>query len=413
MSSERPSLTRPSAPVYRASLDAAVPVAQSRNQTRFKRLAVLFGMLVAVSALGLSYAWWARGGEFLNCTFEKPWFLLGLLLVPVVFWRSTFGEDTRTVKLRVGTVRSLAQGPRGLRVWLRDLPGVARSVALALLVVALARPLNSVVPATSSDEGIDAVLVLDLSGSMRAVVDNLPPDLSALAPRPSRQLRPTRLDAAKAVMRDFIARRKTDRIGVVAFGTAAYVVAPPTLDYHLLDSLVARMQLDLIDGNGTAIGDAVGVAVARLRRSDAKSRAIILLTDGDNNSGNLDPAYAAHLANVVGVKVYPIQIGDGDLAEVEDGVDLFGQPRYRQHRFPINPELLKDIAQKTNGAMYIATDAATLQKSFHDVLNDLEKTRFEATTASFEDLYRFLLLPGVLLLALDAILRSLVLRRFP
>jgi Ca-activated chloride channel family protein len=395
------------------AVSVAPPSLARKHEQAWRRLAVLVLMTLLVSAVGLSYAWWARGGEFLSCTFEKPWFLLGLVLVPVVFWRSTFGEDTRTVKLRVGTVRGLVQGPRGLRVWLRDLPGVARSVALTLLVVALARPLNSVVPSTSADEGIDAVLVLDLSGSMQAVVDNLPPDLSALAPRPARQLRPTRLDAAKAVMRDFIARRKTDRIGVVAFGTAAYVVAPPTLDYHLLDALIARMRLDLIDGGGTAIGDAVGVAVARLRRSDAKSRAIILLTDGDNNSGNLDPSYAAHLANVVGVKVYPIQIGDGDLAEVEAGVDLFGQPRYEQQRFPVNPALLKEIAQKTNGTMYIATDAATLQKSFHDVLNDLEKTRFEATTASFEDLYRYLLLPGVLLLALDAILRSLVLRRFP
>src|SRR5690606_36363224 len=230
--------------------------------------------------------------------------------------------------------------------WLRDLPGIVRAVALALLVIAIARPLNSVVPTSTSDEGIDAVLVLDLSGSMQAIVDNLPDDLATLAPREARQLRPTRLDAAKAVMRDFISRRKTDRIGVVAFGTAAYVVSPPTLDYHLLDSLIAKMELEMIDGSGTAIGDALGVAVARLRRSDAESKAIILLTDGDNNAGNLDPAYAAHLANVIGAKVYPIQIGSGDIAQVQAGVDLFGRPRYRQHKFPVNPQLLESIAKK-------------------------------------------------------------------
>jgi Ca-activated chloride channel family protein len=157
----------------------------------------------------------------------------------------------------------------------------------------------------------------------------------------------------------------------------------------------------------------VGVAVARLRRSEARSKAIILLTDGDNNAGNIDPDYAAHLANVVGAKIYPIQIGDGDLVEVQDGTDLFGQPRYRQHRFPVNPELLKSIAEKTNGEMYIATDAQGLRDSFHDVLDKLEKTKFEASVATFEDLYRFLLLPGVLMLALDALLRSLILRRFP
>jgi Ca-activated chloride channel family protein len=214
-------------------------------------------------------------------------------------------------------------------------------------------------------------------------------------------------------MRDFISRRKTDRIGVVVFGTAAYVVSPPTLDYHLLDNLVSRMRLELIDGNGTAIGDALGVAVARLRRSEARSKAIILLTDGDNNAGKLDPEYAAHLANVVSAKVYPIQLGSGDIAEVQDGFDLLGQPHYRQQRFPVNPELLKTIAEKTGGETYVAANAEALRESFHDVLDKLEKTKFEASVATFEDLYRFLLLPGVLLLALDALLRSLVLSRFP
>lgn len=377
------------------------------------RLAVLFGLTLAVTLLALVYPLATRGPELLSSRFDSPLYLLGLLLVPWVFYRGTLGEDARSVHLRVGSVRALAAGPTGPRVWLRDLPGVLRAVSLALAIVAMARPLSSVVPVSTSDEGIDAVLVLDLSGSMRAVVDNLPDDLAKLAPMESRQLRPTRLDAAKAVMRDFVARRKTDRIGVVVFGTGAYVVSPPTLDYHLLDGMISRMRLDLIDGNGTAIGDAVGVAVARLRRSDARSKAIILLTDGDNNSGNIDPDYAAHLAKVQQVKVYSIQIGDGEMAEVQDGFDLFGQPRYRQYRFPVNPELLRKIATETGGETYIATNAAALRDSFHDVLDDLEKTKFEANVASFEDLYRFLLLPAVLLLALDALLRASLTRRFP
>lgn len=385
----------------------------STVEGKWRRALILLAWLVSVSALGLSYPLAAKQQEFLRCSFEQPWYLLGLLVVPFVFWRGTFGEDKRTVRLKLGTVRALRSGPRGVRVWLRDLPGVVRTVALTLLILAMARPLNSVVPTTTSDEGIDAVLVLDLSGSMRAVVDDLPPDLERLAARASRQLRPTRLDAAKAVMRDFISRRQTDRIGVVVFGTAAYVVSPPTLDYHLLDTLVSRMALNLIDGNGTAIGDAVGVAAARLRRSNANSKAIILLTDGDNNAGSIDPEYAAHLANVVSAKVYTIQIGSGDVVEVQNGFDLFGQPRYQQQRFPVNPELLKNISKETGGEMYIATDARALRDSFHDVLDELERTKFEGTVASFEDLYRFLLLPGVLLLALDALLRSLVLRRFP
>lgn len=380
---------------------------------RLTRLALLLVFLVLATLLGLLYPALSRGGAFLGCNFEHPWALLGLLLLPIVLWRGTFGEDRRTVALRLGTLSAFATGPRGIRTYFRDLPGVLRAVALGLLVVALARPMNPIAPTTRSDEGIDVILVLDLSRSMQAVIDNLPADLEQLTARDSRRFRPTRLDAAKAVMRDFVKRRRTDRIGVVAFGTAAYVVSPPTLDYHLLDALISRMQLELIEGGGTAIGDAVGVAVARLRNSTAKSKAIILLTDGDNNAGNIDPTYAAHLANVIGSKVYPIQLGDGELVDVLRGVDLFGQPQYAQTRYPTNPELLKAIAQKTDGTMFIATDAAALRKSFHDVLDDLEKTKFEATVATFEDLYRFLLLPGVLLLALDALLRALLLRRFP
>lgn len=396
-----------------AAFESQAPRVAAASPRGWMRLGTLVGLTLLTLLVGLAYPAAMRGPEFLGCTFDKPWYLLGLLLVPVVYYRGTLGEDSRQVRLKLGTVRALTIGPVGIRAWLRDLPGVIRAVALMLLVGAMARPLNSVVPETSSDEGIDAVLVLDLSGSMQAVVDDLPPDLARLAPRADRQLRPTRLDAAKAVMRDFISRRKTDRIGVVVFGTAAYVVSPPTLDYHLLDSLVSRMQLELIDGNGTAIGDALGVAVARLRRSEARSKAIILLTDGDNNSGNLDPEYAAHLANVIGAKVYPIQIGSGDLAEVQDGFDLLGQPHYRQQRFPVNPKLLKSIADQTQGETYVAANAEALRESFHDVLDKLEKTKFEASVATFEDLYRFLLLPGVLLLGLDALLRSIVLSRFP
>jgi Ca-activated chloride channel family protein len=226
-------------------------------------------------------------------------------------------------------------------------------------------------------------------------------------------VRPTRLDAAKAVIRDFIARRKSDRIGIVVFGESAYVLSPPTLDYHLLDALVARMELNLIDPGGTAIGDGVGVAVARLRRSAAKSKAIILLTDGDSIGGRISPEYSAHLANTIGAKLYTVQIGQGETAEVQDGFNLFGQPRYVKTRFPVNPKLLRELAAKTGGATYVATDAKSLQASFHDVLNRLEKTKLEASASHYEELYGFFLLPGVLLLALDALLRSLVQRRFP
>lgn len=381
------------------------------------RAAARIGIVLAATALAVgvaaAYPLLSSYEQIRGATWQQPWFLLGLLIVPVLFWRGTFGEDRRTPRIRLGTLAPLATGPSGIRVWLRDVPGVLRAVAVGFLVIAIARPVSMVTPDSTDEEGIDAVLVLDLSGSMRAVMEGLPTELEKSVGRRAPGIRPTRLDAAKAVIRDFVSRRKTDRIGVVVFGKAAYVLSPPTLDYHLLDALVAKMELKLIDGAATAIGDALGVAVARLRRSHAQSKAVILLTDGDNNAGQISPEYAAHLANVVGVKVFTIQIGDGELAQVQDGYDLFGQPRYVTVPFPVNPPLLREVAEKTGGEMYVATDASALQASFHAVLDKLEKTKFEASIATFKDLYRFFLLPGMLLLALDALLRSLVLRRFP
>jgi Ca-activated chloride channel family protein len=287
-----------------------------------------------------------------------------------------------------------------------------RAVALGFLVLAMARPVSVLRDQRADDKGIDIVLVMDLSGSMRAVfaadVGELPG-----TPVPQKGRRLTRLDVAKVVIKDFIGRRKTDRIGAVVFGKSAFVLSPPTLDYHLLGQLVSRMTLSVIDGSATAIGDGLGTAVARMRRSDAQSKVVILLTDGDNNAGSISPDYATHLAKTVGCKVYTIQIGTDDEVEVEDGVDLFGQPRYVPHRFPVNPELLKRIADETGGQAYIATDGRALAESMHSVLDQLEKTRFEASIASFDDLFPFLLVPGVALVALDALLRAWALRRFP
>jgi Ca-activated chloride channel homolog len=380
---------------------------------RGARLLVAFALTLLLGAAGFAYPALARGSELGNANWQYPWALLGALLVPLVFWRGVFAEDRRIPRLRLGTLLPLKTGPAGVRVWLRDAPGIARAFGLLLCIAAIARPLNTLRAVTSEEEGIDIVVALDLSGSMRAVMDKLPDDLKNLAERKAPGVRHTRLDAAKAVLRDFISRRKSDRIGVVVFGSNAYVVAPPTLDYHLLDMLVSRMDINLIDANGTAIGDAVGTAAARLRRSTAKSKAVILVTDGDNRGGMVAPEHAAELVNKVGARLFSVQIGQGQEAQVQDGFDIFGQPRYQLAHFPVNPELLRTLASKTGGQMYVATDAASLQASFHDVLDKLEKTKLSASTAHFEELYRFLLLPGVLLLALDALLRALVLRRFP
>lgn len=381
--------------------------------TRTARILTAIALTILVGLAAAAYPALTRGPELLRAQWQYPYALLAALLVPVVYAWGIFGDALSTPRLRLGTLRALVTGPSGFRVYLRDAPTIVRSFGLLLCIGAIARPLNSLRAVTTQEQGIDIVVALDLSGSMRAVMDNVPDDLKSYLPPRGQKLRPMRIDAAKAVLRDFISRRKTDRIGVVVFGSSAYVVSPPTLDYHLLDALVSRMDINLIDANGTAIGDAIGTAAARLRRSEAKSKAVILLTDGDNRGGLLSPEHAAELANKVGAKIYTIQIGSGEVAEVHDGFDIFGQPRYHQVNYPVNPKLLQDLANKTGGQMYVATDARTLQASFHDVLDKLEKTKLAANQANYEELYRFLLLPGVLLLALDALLRALVLRRFP
>jgi len=380
--------------------------------TTLRRWLVLVGALLLAVLVGLLYPWLVRGEELLAARWTQRYWLLLLVLLPLVLWRATLGEDRRTPRLLLGTVAGLAHGPSGLRVTLRDVPGVLRTVALAFFILALGRPINTLRPENLEDSGIDQMLVLDLSGSMKAVMENVPHDLLPLMNRQSPDAPPTRLDAAKAVIRDFISRRKTDRIGVIVFGKDAFVLSPPTLDYQLLDLMVSKMELEVIDGNGTAIGDAVGTAAARLRRSSAKSKAIILLTDGDNNAGRISPEYAAELANKVSAKIFTVQIGDGSMARVYVGRRMLG-PSFQNVEFPVNPELLKKLAEKTGGSSYVATDAQALQASFHDVLNKLEKSRFEASVARYEELFPVLLLPGVLLLAIEVLLRAWSLRRFP
>ena len=390
------------------------------------RLSRITGIVVGTLAflsLGLVYPAVARGDAWFGSIWTVPFLswlprearlpvLLFVIIAAcsVVLWRMTIAADTRTPRLRLATVAPLVTGPRGFRTKLRDMPGMIRAAALALAILAIGRPQNVLRGENTDEKGIDIVLVLDLSGSMRALMDS---DSAPARQRGGQITRLTRLDTAKEVILDFVARRHNDRIGVVVFGRAAYLLSPPTLDKQLLAALVSKMELGLIDGNGTAIGDAVGTGVARLRRSSARSKAIILLTDGDSNAGAIAPDYAAHLAQTQAVKVYTVQIGNGDDVDVQDGTDIFGQPRFVREHFPVNPELLTRMAQTTGGDSFVANDKKGLEQSMHQILDKLEKTRFESQVATMEDLFPFFLLSAVMLLALEALIRVLIVRRFP
>jgi Ca-activated chloride channel family protein len=385
-------------------------------------LGIVVGVLTFL-VLGLLYPALARGEAWFGAIWTVPalaWLprewrfpvLLATIVVvgSLVIWRMTLAADARTPRLRLSTVAPLLTGPRGFRTKLRDMPGMLRVAAIALALLAIGRPQNVLRGENTDEKGIDIVLVLDLSGSMRALMDA---DSAPAQLQNGGLQRLTRLDTAKEVILDFVARRKNDRIGVVVFGRSAYILSPPTLDKSLLATLVSKMELGLIDGNGTAIGDAVGTAVARLRRSTARSKAIILLTDGDSNAGSIAPDYAAHLAQTQAVRVYTVQIGNGDDVDVQEGTDIFGQPRFVREHFPVNPELLRHMSSLTGGDSFVANDKKGLEQSMHQILDKLEKTRFEAQAATMEDLFPFLLLPAVMLLALEALIRVFIVRRFP
>jgi Ca-activated chloride channel family protein len=373
-------------------------------------VASLLGVFLA--AVLTAFALGRRLEDLDALRFALPWALAALALVPVVLGLSIRAAETARPTLKLPSLHALVRGPRGWRTRLEPVLPVLRAAALALGVVAFAGPELVLADRQEDERGIDIAFVLDLSGSMRAVLE----DGSAVAPQPGMPRygrRNTRLDVAKEVILDFIGRRKTDRMGVVVFGKAAYVLCPLTLDYGLLSHLVKQMELELIDGNGTAIGDALGTGVARLRKSQAKSKAVVLLTDGDSNAGSLAPEAATELAKGQGVHVYTVQIGSDDEVDVQDGTDLFGQPRYTRAHFPVNPELLRTIATATGGESFVATDRKALEDSMHAILDRLEKTSFQASAARVEELFPQLLAPALLLVLLDVLLRVLVLRRAP
>jgi Ca-activated chloride channel family protein len=350
----------------------------------------------------------ARGEVWFGASWRYRAVLLIVPVIPFAMGVAAYLAEVRMPRIKVPSVAILATGPAGWRAALRDVAMALRAAALVFAIGALARPQTVLSASQTEESGIDIVIVLDLSESMRAVMED-----GLRAPKPASGLRPTRLDVAKDTIVEFVSRRKADRIGVVVFGVSAFVLSPPTLDYTLLNTLVTKVSIDDLNGRGTAIGDAVGTGVARLRRSSAKSKVIILLTDGDSNAGAVAPEMAIELARTTGVQVHTIQIGNGDEVDVLAGADWNGRPQYQRVRYPVNPELLKKMAQTTGGESFIASDRSALEKSMHAILDKLEKTHFSADSGSLEELFSYLLAPAVALLLLEVLARVFVAKRFP
>lgn len=330
--------------------------------------------------------------------YQQPLALLLLALVPVGLVFVWLEKRTRAV-LRFSATALLAKQGRGLRVWLTWLLPAMRLAAVVMAVLALARPQERDSKIRdASVEGIDIMIALDLSTSMEAA-----------------DFRPNnRLHVAKEVLSEFISSRANDRLGLVVFSGAAYTQAPLTLDYGVLKEVIRQLRTRVLE-DGTAIGDAVATAVNRLRDSDAKSRVVVLITDGDNNAGTVSPLDAAKAAKALGVPVYTILVGKGGKVPFPAGQDIFGNTAWRDVEIPINPKLLEEVATLTGGEYYRATDRAELKANLQKVLDSLERSKIieGGVITNYRELFHPFLLWAFTLLVLELLLKSTLLRVFP
>lgn len=326
--------------------------------------------------------------------FASPYYLwlFGVLplLVAYYVWRTWRGGAS----IRISSVEGVVGAPKTVRYWLRHVPFGLRVVALGLLIVALARPQGIEENSRTNTEGIDIVLAVDVSGSMLA-----------------RDFKPDRITAAKEVAGDFIADRAGDRLGLVVFAGEAFTQSPLTTDQGTLQTLLGRIRSGLIE-DGTAIGNGLATAINRLRESEAKSKVIILLTDGVNNRGEIAPLTAAEIARNQGIRVYTIGVGTQGMAPYP-AVDMFGQMTFVQQKVEIDEKTLREIAGQTGGKYFRATDKAKL-KAIYDEINQLEKSKIEVFEhITRHELYLDWLLAALVLLVAEFLLAHLVLKRIP
>ena len=332
-------------------------------------------------------------------TFAHPYVLLWLLLLPALAWlKGRWGQSASFLYSSVDLVRPIS----GLnRSWAGRILAVLRWLALAVFVVALAQPRLVHGETQIKASGIDIVVAIDLSGSMASL------DFEEGGQRVNR------IDMAKRVLSKFIDGRPNDRIGLVAFATEAFTASPLTLDHDFLQANLARMQLGMIDENHTAIGSALMAALNRLSDIQSKSKIIILMTDGQNNSGKVPPLTAADVAQTLNMKVYTIGIGLRGMAPMPVRNPYTGQMTTQLMPADVDEDTLQKIADKTGGKYYRADSADTMRKIYAEI-DSLEKTEVEVKKYEhFDELYRPVGLGGLSLLLLEIILSQTVWRKLP
>lgn len=328
---------------------------------------------------------------FNNITFGQPWFLLLLIVIPVLIWWYVTKNNRRQASIIISDVSA-----KGLSSWktsFRHLPFVFRLLAIIFIIAAIARPQTMFEEQNAEGEGVDIVLCIDVSGSMTA-----------------QDLTPNRLEAAKNVAIDFVNKRLTDRIAIVIFSGESFTQCPLTTDHAVLISAIENIRNGLLE-DGTAIGSGLGTSVDRLRTSKSKSKVVILLTDGENNGGLIDPQTAKEIAKAFQVKVYTIGVGTDGYAPqpVNTPMGVVMQ----QGKVSIDEKLLKEIANETGGKYFRAKDNDGLA-GIYDEINSLEKSKVEISTRTrYTEKFFPFVIAALALLFLEMLLKFTVFRKFP
>ncbi|MDP8230324.1 MAG: VWA domain-containing protein [Candidatus Gorgyraea atricola] len=327
--------------------------------------------------------------------FANPLFLILLGIIPLMIWDYFRRAKVREANLIFSDISIVKTVQPGFRVRYRHVPMILRIVAVFIFILALARPQAGQMEEEIITEGIDIMLTLDTSSSMKA--EDFKPQ--------------NRLGAAKEVISEFIKSRKNDRIGLVVFSRSSFTQCPLTLDYGVLLDLLDKIDIGMIE-DGTAIGTAIANSVNRLRDSKAKSKVIILLTDGINNAGKIDPQTAAKAARALEVKIYTIGAGKPGGAMYPVDHPIFGK-RYVQMDTEIDEALLKEIAEETGGIYFRAKDEKGLEE-IYETIGKLEKTEIETKEyANYHELATGFILPGFVVFLLGTILGNTLFRKIP
>lgn len=331
--------------------------------------------------------------EFAN----KEYFLLLLLLIPYILWYFLYRRHSEPT-IRMSDTFAYQYAPKSWRIRIINLPMVLRCITYALVVIILARPQTHNAWDKRSVEGIDIMLAMDVSTSMLA-----------------EDLRPNRIEAAKSVAAEFIAGRPNDNIGLTIFAGEAFTQCPMTTDHASLLNLLQNVRTDIAASgliqDGTAVGMGLANAVSRLKSSKAKSKVVILLTDGSNNMGDLSPMTAAQIAKSMSIRVYTIGVGTNKVAPYP--MPVAGGVQYVNMPVEIDTNTLREIAATTDGNFYRATNNAELKKIYKDI-DKLEKTKMNVTKFSKKyEAYEPFALAAIICLLLEIVLRTTVLRRIP